>query len=86
MEVHEIHDEREFYEAIRDYTRKAWQWVGFGDDDADTDCTPDELIDLLYERIHWVEAHKRAVDRYLRRRQGPTWVRVIDGSKTGPAS
>ena len=85
MDVHEIRDEREFYEAIRDYTRNAWQWVGFGDDDADTECTPDELIEVLQERIRWIEAHKREVDRYLRKRNGPTWVRVIDGSKAKPA-
>ena len=57
----------------------------FGDEDEDSECTPDELIGLLEERIRWVEAHKRAVDRYLRKRNGPTWVRVIEGSKSKPA-
>ena len=84
MKVSEIRDERDFYEAIRKYTSKVWQWGAHHEDSYDIEPTPDELIEILKERVRWVEAHKDAVDAYLRKRQGPTWVRVIEGSKNDP--
>ena len=48
--------------------------------------TPDELIEMLNERIEWVKEHKRSVDKYLRKRGGPNWVRVIDGSRADSAT
>lgn len=79
MQVDEIHDEREFYEAVIEYSNKVWQWSAHIDDDFECPPTPDELIEMLQERIAWVQQHKKAVDKYLRKRNGPTWVRVIDG-------
>ena len=81
MKVDEIHDDREFYEAVHDYANKVWNWHGHVDDEFEIEPTPDEFIALLETRIEWVKAHKKAVDDYLRRRNGPTWVRVINGSK-----
>lgn len=81
MKVHEIHNDRELYEAVRDYTSKVLHWGGYADDDYDHEPAPDELIALLEERIAWVKAHKEAVECYLNRRSGPHWVRVIDGAK-----
>jgi hypothetical protein len=75
-----ISDDREFYKAVRDYTSNVWGWGAHRDDDYEYDPTPDELITLLNERIEWVREHQREVDKYLRRRAGPTWVRVIEGS------
>lgn len=80
MSVSEIHDEREFYQAVRDYTDNVWQWGAHNDDDYDCEPTPDELIKLFQKRIEWVKEHQKAVEKYLRRREGPTWFRVIDGS------
>jgi len=84
--VKEIEDDRQFYQAVSEYTNKLWEWRGFLDDDCDVDPTPDEFIELLEERIEWIKNHKRAVDRYLRKRAGPTWFRVIDGTGTDSAS
>lgn len=80
MKVDEIRNERELYEAVRDYTSKVWHWGGYTDDDDDNEPAPDELIAVLEQRIAWVKAHKEAVESYLNRRCGPHWVRVIDGS------
>ena len=84
MKVGEIRDERDFYEAVREYTNKVWQWGAHLDEDYKIEPTPDELIEVLKNRVKWVEAHKVAVDTYLRKRRSPTWVRVIDGSKGDP--
>lgn len=80
MKVSKIHDERELYEAVSEYSSKIWQWGAHMDDDFEMQPTPDELIDMLIKRIEWVKAHKKAVDEYCRKRSGPTWVRVIDGT------
>lgn len=83
MKVKEIRDEREFYQAVRDYASRAWQW-GVADIDEEFEPTPEELIKILTERIEWVRAHKAAVDRYLRRRVVRARVRVLDGSIDEP--
>ena len=80
MNVSEIHDERELYEAVSDYSSKIWQWGAHMDDDYENQPTPDELIEILHERIEWVKEHKKAVDKYCRKRGGVTWFRVIDGT------
>ena len=80
MKVSEIHDDREFYEAVSDYSSKIWQWGAHLDDDSDGQPTPDELIEILSERLEWVKEHKKAVDKYCRKRGGATWFRVIDGT------
>ena len=81
MKVDEIRNEREFYEAVRDYSGKAWQWGACLDDDIDGELMPDELLALLEERIQWVKAHKKAVNRYLEKQGGQRWLRVFDGAK-----
>lgn len=86
MKVTEIHDDREFYEAVHEYATKVWDWRAHVDDDCDIEPTPDEFIAILERRIEWVKEHKRIVDRYLRKRNGPTWVRVIDGSRADSAN
>ena len=86
MKTSEIHDDREFYQAVHEYTTKVWNWGAHVDDDYDNEPTPDELIGLLNERIEWVKEHKRSVDKYLRKRGGPNWVRVIDGSRADSAT
>lgn len=87
MKVSEICDEREFYAAVREYTSNVWQWGAHLDDQYEAEPTPDELIDILTERVRWVKAHKDAVDHYLQKRSAPpTWVRVIDGSKADSTS
>jgi len=78
--VKEIEDDRQFYQAVREYANRIWEWRGYGDDECGDDPTPEEFIELLEERIEWLRDHKRAVDRYLRKRSGPTWIRVIDGT------
>jgi len=50
------------------------------DDDCEDLPTPDELIEILYQRIAWVKEHKKAVDNYCRKRGGVTWFRVINGN------
>jgi len=80
VNVSEIHDERELYEAISDYSRKIWRWEAHMDDDCEDLPTPDELIEILYQRIAWVKEHKKAVDNYCRKRGGVTWFRVINGN------
>ena len=85
MTVKEIEDERQLYQAVCEYTNKIWEWRGFGDDDCDGEPTPDEFIRILEERIEWIRDHKRAVDQYLRKRNGPTWFRVIDGTGANSA-
>ena len=82
MTEREICNEREFYDAVREYTNKIWRWGAHLDDDDCDQPSPDELIGLLEARIAWVKAHKKAVDQYLKRRNGPTWVRVYEGSKS----
>ena len=83
MKVDEIRNEREFYEAVRDYSSKVWQWGASPDyDDDTTEPMPDELLAILEERVQWVKAHKKAVDRYLARQGGTRWLRVFDGAKT----
>ena len=82
MRVHEIRSQREFYDAIHDYSRKVWHWGAEDQGEDGNEPTPDELLELLEQRIEWVKAHKKAVDTYFRKLHGPTWVRVIDGSKT----
>jgi hypothetical protein len=78
MEEDEINDEEEFYAAVMLFAHKTIFWsVRAGGQTP----TPDDVIDMLNERIEWVQRHKRAVERYLRRRNGPTWVRVIEGSQ-----
>ena len=77
----DIQDEKDFYHAIRNYTNKIWEWRAHLSDDFEDEPTPDELIEILTERIEWVEAHKSAVEKYLRKRQGATWFRVIEGSR-----
>lgn len=86
MKTSEIHDDREFYQAVHEYTTKVWHWGAHIDDDYDNEPTPDELIEMLNERIEWVKEHKRSVDKYLRKRGGPNWVRVIDGSRADSAT
>ena len=86
MKTSEIHDDREFYQAVHEYTTKVWNWGAHIDDDYDNEPTPDELIGMLNERIEWVKEHKRSVDKYLRKRGGPNWVRVIDGSRADSAT
>lgn len=85
MTCNEIRDDREFYEAVREYTSRLWEWGAIRHGEDESERTPDELIELLNKRIAWVQAHKKAVDHYLRRRSGPTWVRVIDGSSVEPS-
>lgn len=86
MKSREIRDERDFYRAVNEYTGKIWSWGAHCDDDLEIEPTPDELIAILEERIRWVREHKELVDRYLRRRSGPNWVRVIKGSGQGPVA
>lgn len=76
----EIHDDREFHDAVGVYARKVWEWSAHLDDECDIEPGPDELIAILEARIEWVKEHQRVVDRYLRKRNGPTWFRVIHGS------
>ncbi len=82
MKTSEINDDRQFYKAVHEYTHKVWRWGMHVDDDYDIEPTPDELIAMLNERIEWVKDHQRAVEKYLRKRGGPNWVRVIDGSRS----
>ena len=84
VKVDEIRDEREFYQAIKEYSSKVWQWGATYDDDFDGEMTPDELVEVLEQRVQWVKAHKKAVERYLQKQSGSRWLRVIDGSVTGP--
>jgi len=86
VECREIRDERDFYKAVNEYTGKVWSWGAHCDDDFETEPTPDELIAILEERIRWVKEHKALVERYLRKRSGPAWVRVIEGSGTDPGT
>ena len=58
MKTSEIHDDREFYQAVHEYTTKVWHWGAHIDDDYDNEPTPDELIEMLNERIEWVKDHK----------------------------
>lgn len=81
MEEDDINDEEEFYAAVTLFAHKTMFWSVRR---AGSTPTPDEVIEILNDRIEWVEQHKRAVDRYLRRRKGPTWVRVIEGSGDEP--
>ena len=46
------------------------------------EMTPDELVEVLEERIQWVKAHKKAVERYLQKQGGSRWLRVVGGSVT----
>ncbi len=78
MKLHRIRDERDFYAAVADYSIKVWEWGAHVDDDFDCKPTPDEVIRLLEERIHWVREHKKSVDEYLRRRHGTSRLRVIE--------
>jgi len=80
VKMDEIRNEREFYQAVRDYSSKVWQWGASMDDDFNSEMTPNELLELLEERIRWVKAHKRAVDRYLQKQGGMRWLRVIESS------
>ena len=82
MKVDEIRNEREFYEAVRDYSSKVWQWGASLDGDCHSEPMPDELLELLEERIRWVKAHKKAVERYLERQGGLRWLSVIEGGGT----
>lgn len=86
MKSREIRDEREFYRAVNEYTGKVWSWSAHCDDDLEIEPTPDELIAILEERIRWVKEHKERVERYLRKRSGPAWVRVIEGSGADPGT
>jgi hypothetical protein len=86
VKVSEIRDEREFYDAVREFSSKIWEWGAHRDGDFEFEPTPDELIEILEKRLDWVRAHKKAVDRYLRRRSGLSRVRVIDGSKADSAN
>lgn len=85
MKVPEIRNDREFYEAVHQYANKALVWRVHANDRYETDPTPDQFIAILEQRIEWVKEHQRVVESYLRRRNGPTWMRVIDGSKVDPA-
>ena len=80
VNVSEIHDDRELYEAVSDYSNRIWRWGAHLDDDADVQPTPDELIEILNERIEWVKEHKKAVDKYCQKRGRTKWFRVIDGT------
>jgi len=82
----EIRDERELYRAVNEYTGKVWSWGAHCDGDMEVEPTPDELIEILEERIRWVKEHKAVVERYLRKRERPAWARVIEGSGTDPTS
>jgi len=83
VEVKEIRDERDLYQAVREYAANVWRW-GVAEIDEEAEPTPDEFIEILTERIEWVKAHAAAVDRYLRRRSGRTRVRLVDGSREEP--
>lgn len=80
VKFREIKDERDFYKAVHQYSMKIWSWGAHIDGDWDEEPTPDELIKMLEERIAWVKAHQRAVDKYLKKRHGRGWVRVFDGA------
>ena len=82
MEVSKIEDERQFYQAVSEYARKVWDWNAHVDDDFENEPTPYEFIAVLEKRIERIKAHKYAADRYLRKRNGPSRVRVIDGAGT----
>ena len=82
--MEEIKDDKALYQAVTEYASKVWEWKGYTDDDFDGEPTPDEFIEILEERIKWLKEHKRVVDRYMRKRNGPTWFRVIEGR--GPAT
>lgn len=82
VKVNEIRNEREFYRAVRDYSSRVWQWGAPFDEDFDCEMTPDELVEVLEERIQWVKAHKKAVERYLQKQGGSRWLRVVGGSVT----
>jgi len=80
VDVSKIEDERQFYQAVSEYAAKVWDWNAHVDVDFENDPTPDEFIAIPENRIEWIKAHKSAVYRYFRKRNGPTWVRIIDGS------
>lgn len=85
MKIPEIRNDNDFYRMVQAYTRKFWQWgVGLDDDVDNDDCeepTPDEMIRILQSRIEWVQSYSAAVDKYLQRRSGPKWFRVVEGSR-----
>ena len=85
MKFKEIQDDREFYKAVHEYSSKVWNWRAHLDDNCEVEPTPEELIMILEARIIWVKEHKRTVDKYLRKRTGRTWARVIDGSRVDPS-
>lgn len=84
MKEPEIHDDREFYEAVHEYSANVWRWRAHFDETCEIEPTPDELITILETRIEWVNEHKRIVDKYLRKRNGPSWVRVISNDVPNP--
>ncbi len=81
VDVPKIENERDFYKAISEYTEKTCSWQSWYEDDYIREATPDEMIELLQSRVEWLKAHKRAVDRYLRKQAGPHWVRVYENPK-----
>ena len=83
MKIDPICNDRELYQAVHEYMSNVWRWGGDTDGEFGSEPSPDDLITLLESRIAWVKAHKEAIERYLNRRCGPHWVRVIDGSNAG---
>lgn len=80
MKMREIKNDKELYRAVKEYTSITWQW-GVSEFDDEFEPEPHELIEILNERIEWVKAYSAEVDRYLRRRRGPTWFKVLDGTQ-----
>jgi hypothetical protein len=78
--VKEIRDENELYAAMSEYIEKSWHWGIDCYEDGVNEPAPQQLIEILNKRIEWVKAHSAAVEKYLRRRNGPTWYYVIDGT------
>lgn len=85
VKIPEIRNDNDFYQSVYAYTRKFWQWGVEFDEDVDGNVceqpTPDEMIRILQSRIEWVKAYSASVDKYLQRRNGPKWFRVVEGSR-----
>lgn len=85
VKIPEIRNDHDFYQTVHAYTRKSWQWgIGVDEDIDGDDCeepTPDEMIRILQSRIEWVKSYSASIDKYLQRRNGPKWFRVVEGSR-----
>lgn len=80
MKVPKIRNDRDLYRAMSDYSSRVWEWHAHLDEDFETEPAPEELIQLLKDRIDWVRDHEAAVNRYLLKRNRAMWYKVIDGS------